>query len=153
MSENVVGVVFSYVFLGGTYAHAYTNTAQGAVMLVVACLIFVAAMATMGSPAAVVEKLAAQDPNLTGLTYPGSPFYRHWAEVLVCPFIIGFALVAQPHLLVKTLYLKETKDLAKFGLVGFGSVVVASDYFCLFFLSCASFPISTNRACCEGVLA
>lgn len=122
----VVGVVFSYVFLGGTYAHAYTNTAQGAVMLVVACLIFVAAMATMGSPAAVVEKLAAQDPNLTGLTYPGSPFYRHWAEVLVCPFIIGFALVAQPHLLVKTLYLKETKDLAKFGLVGFGCFVVFS---------------------------
>ena len=33
--------VFSYVLMGGTYAHAYTNTLQGIIMLVVALLLFI----------------------------------------------------------------------------------------------------------------
>ncbi|MEQ8952754.1 MAG: sodium:solute symporter family protein, partial [Gammaproteobacteria bacterium] len=33
--------VFSYVLMGGTYAHAYTNTLQGCIMLMVAVLLFV----------------------------------------------------------------------------------------------------------------
>lgn len=122
----VVCVVFSYVFFGGTYAHAYTNTAQGAVMLVVAALIFVYALGDIGSPGVALEQLAAQDPQLTGAVHTESPFYRNLFEVLVCPFVIGFALVAQPHLLLKTLYLKRTRDLLAFGVTGFGCFVVFS---------------------------
>lgn len=122
----VVCVVFSYVFLGGTYAHAYTNTAQGLVMLVVACLIFVFALRDLGDPRQALAALASQDAYLVGLTHPESPFYRHWVEVLVCPFVIGFALVAQPHLLVKTLYLQRTRDLLAFGATGLGCFVVFS---------------------------
>ncbi|MEZ6188185.1 MAG: hypothetical protein R3F62_24650 [Planctomycetota bacterium] len=123
---TVVCVVFSYVCFGGTYAHAYTNTAQGAVMLVVAALIFVFALAAIGDPSTALEQLAAQDPQLTGLVHTKSPFYTTLFEVLVCPFVIGFALVAQPHLLLKTLYLKDTKDLVAFGATGFGCFVVFS---------------------------
>lgn len=126
-----VAVVFSYVFFGGTYAHAYTNTAQGAVMLVVAFLIAGAALRDIGGPASAAEALRTQDPALVALTNPASPFYRHWVEVLVAPFAIGFALVAQPHLLVKALYLKDAKDMAKFSLVGGSCFVI----FCLVLLS------------------
>jgi len=122
----VVSVVFSYVFFGGTYAHAYTNTAQGLVMLVVSVVIFAAAIGEIGTPVAAWDALAAQDPHLVGLTHPESPFYRHWLEVLVCPFLIGFALVAQPHLLIKSLYLKNTKDMAKFVAVGGACFVIFS---------------------------
>jgi SSS family solute:Na+ symporter/sodium/pantothenate symporter len=127
----VTGVVFSYVLLGGTYAHAYTNTAQGAVMLVVAVLIGGAAAREIlgaggGSLGGALDALAAQDVHLVGLVHPESPFYRHWAEVLVCPFVIGFALVAQPHLLVKTLYLRDAKDMVAFGATGFACFVVFS---------------------------
>jgi sodium/pantothenate symporter len=122
----VVGVVFSYVFLGGTYAHAYTNTAQGLIMLVVAAVIFGYALRDMGGPSDALAALAAQDVNLVGLTHPQSPFYRHWVEVLVCPFLVGFALVAQPHLLVKTLYLKRTRDMARFAVTGGACFVVFS---------------------------
>lgn len=121
-----VAVVFSYVFFGGTYAHAYTNTAQGAVMLVVAVLIAGAALLELGGPVAAADALRSQDASLVALTNPDSPFYRHWVEVLVVPFAIGFALVAQPHLLVKTLYLKDSKDMAKFTLVGGGCFVIFS---------------------------
>src|SRR5262249_52313295 len=36
----VLVVVFSYVLMGGTYAHAYTNAVQGVMMAAVALLLF-----------------------------------------------------------------------------------------------------------------
>jgi SSS family solute:Na+ symporter/sodium/pantothenate symporter len=95
-------------------------------MLVVAFLIAGAALRDLGGPAAALDALRAQDASLVALTNPHSLFYRHWVEVLVAPFAIGFALVAQPHLLVKALYLKDGKDMAKFSLVGGGCFVVFS---------------------------
>ena len=77
-------------------------------------------------PGAAIDALAAQDPQLTGAVHTESPFYRNLFEVLVCPFVVGFALVAQPHLLLKTLYLKRTRDLLAFGVTGFGCFVVFS---------------------------
>ncbi len=122
----VVAIVFSYVFLGGTYAHAFTNTAQGAVMIVVALIIFGYALADLGAPGEALAALSARDADLVGVTHPGSPFYRNLAEVLLCPFAIGFALVAQPHLLIKTLYLKDGRDLARFVAIGGGCFVLFS---------------------------
>ncbi len=122
----VVGVVFSYVFLGGTYAHAFTNTAQGALMLVVAVAIFVQALRALGGPDAALDALAAQDPRLVAAVDPTSPYYATWFEVLVCPFVIGFALVSQPHLLVKSLYVRTSKDVVTLSLVGGACFVVFS---------------------------
>lgn len=122
----VVGVVFSYILLGGTYAHAYTNLAQGLLMLGVATAIFVQASRGLGSPAAALDALAAQDPRLVGWLFPESPFYRNWLEVAVCPFVLGFALVAQPHLLLKTQYVKSTRDVALMSLTGGACFVVFS---------------------------
>lgn len=122
----VVGVVFSYVLLGGTYAHAYTNMAQGVIMLGVAVAIFVQAARGVGSPTEALATLAAQDPHLTGWLHPESPFYRNWLEVAVCPFLLGFAIVAQPHLLVKSLYVKTQRDLAVMSLTGGVCFVVFS---------------------------
>src|SRR5688572_57379 len=107
---TVVVVAFTYVFLGGTYAHAYTNVAQGLLMLVAAVAIFIQALRGMGSPSAALDALAAQDPNLVGWINPASPFFRNWLEVALCPFVLGFAIVAQPHLLVKAQYVKSTRD-------------------------------------------
>ncbi len=126
----IVGVVFSYVLVGGTYAHAYTNAAQGAVMLAVSLLLCGYALRDMatagGSLSGGLALLEAQQPSLVALTDPSSPFYRDWVEVLVCPFVIGFALVAQPHLLVKALYVQRTSDIVKLSVTGFLCFVVFS---------------------------
>ncbi len=122
----VVGVVFSYILLGGTYAHAYTNMAQGLLMLGVAAAIFVQAWRGMGAPADALAALTAQDALLTGWIHPESPFYRNWLEVAVCPFLLGFAIVAQPHLLVKSLYVKTSRDLVVMSLTGGACFVVFS---------------------------
>lgn len=124
----VVLVVFGYVFFGGTYAHAYTNTAQGAIMLVVACIIFGQVLLDMGQvePGKLKESLALKDPHYLSLLHPKSPFFRNYFEVLIAPFLMGFAVVSQPHLLIKSLYLKDSKDMTKFLVIGGGSFVVFS---------------------------
>ncbi|MDF1662788.1 MAG: sodium:solute symporter family protein [Planctomycetota bacterium] len=121
----VVLVVFSYVFFGGTYAHAYTNTAQGAIMLVVAVIIFVYSMIDMNTTE-LTGLTANADPHYQSLIYPESPFYSNLFEVLLCPFIMGFAVVSQPHLLIKSLYLKNSKDMTRFLGVGGGTFVIFS---------------------------
>src|SRR5262249_55866100 len=123
---TVVIVAFTYVFMGGTYAHAYTNVAQGILMLVAALAIFVQAVRGMGSPEGALDVLAAQDPNLVSWTNPASPFFRNFYEVALCPFVIGFAIVAQPHLLVKAQYVKSTRDVAIMSAAGAACFVVFS---------------------------
>ena len=104
---GVVLFVFAYVFFGGTYAHAYTNTVQGLVMLVVA-------VALVGSgfhlfDGHFLERLGAIDPNLATAVNPGSLLFRNLFEVFGVNLVVGFALALQPHFLVKSLYVKTER--------------------------------------------
>lgn len=123
----VVGVVFTYVFFGGTYAHAYTNTAQGAIMLVVAIIIGGYALGDIfGADAEAVKAVTEKRPDYFALFNPKSPISSDWLTTLVAPFVLGFMIISQPHLLIKSLYLKESKDMTKFLVVGGGSFVIFS---------------------------
>lgn len=111
----IVGFVFSYILMGGTYAHVYTNLVQGGLMIVVALLIVASGFHLFGDGlVAFGDRLAAQDPNLLALTNPESALYGSVWEVYVCGFVVGFGLVAQPHILTKSLYLKSDRDLGRF---------------------------------------
>lgn len=128
----IVGFVFSYILLGGTYAHAYTNALQGSIMLVVAVAIFASGLHLFGDGVgAFLERLAAQDPNLAKPVNPESPLFGSTWEVFVCGFVISFGLVCQPHILTKALYLKSDRDLTRYLWVaaivgaGFASILVA----------------------------
>ncbi|MFU8803681.1 MAG: sodium:solute symporter family transporter [Bradymonadaceae bacterium] len=106
----IIGFVFSYIFVGGTYAHAYTNTLQGIIMTIIAAVIVFSGlhffMAGLGP---VSETLAAQDPNLIEAINPESFLFGSFFSVYVSGFIIGFAIVSQPHIMIKALYVKEDK--------------------------------------------
>lgn len=107
--------VFSYVFVGGTYAHAYTNTLQGIVMVIVAAIIVVGgAKHLAGGPSAVVSALSAQDPNLVKWVNPQSPLFGSFFSVWVSGFVVGFALVCQPHIMTKALYVKSDKAVRRY---------------------------------------
>lgn len=127
----VVGFVFSYIMLGGTYAHAYTNALQGSIMLVVALALFGSGLAyLLGGE--FFSSLASQDPTLVEVVRSTVPnevnLYDTFLEVFVCGFIVSFGLVCQPHILMKSLYLKTEKDLNRYlviaALVGFGFALV-----------------------------
>ena len=106
----IVAFVFSYILLGGTYAHAYTNSLQGAMMVLVA-LAIVGTGAHYIVDGGLLAAVAAQDPNLAKPINPASLFYGSVWEVFVCGFVVSFGLVCQPHILMKSLYLRSDRDL------------------------------------------
>ncbi len=126
----VIGFVFSYILLGGTYAHAYTNALQGSIMLVVALALIGSGVHLFadGGVSGFFAALEAQDPALVAMTNPNSPVAGSFFEVFVCGFVVSFGLVCQPHILMKSLYLRSEKDLNRYlvvaALVGVGFALV-----------------------------
>lgn len=111
----VIGFTFSYIFIGGTYAHAYTNSLQGAIMAVIAVIVVVSGLHLLsGGPTGVVETLAARDPNLAQVVNPASGLFSSFFSVFVCGLVIGFAVVCQPHILTKALYVKSDKAVVQY---------------------------------------
>jgi len=128
----IVGFVFSYILLGGTYAHAYTNAMQGALMVLVAAAIFFSGAHLFGED--LFGQLAAQDPDLVGATNPSSFLFDTPWEVFLCGFVVSFGLVCQPHILMKSLYLKKDSDLNRYLVIAavigvvFASILFAGLY-------------------------
>ena len=105
---GVVLFVFAYVFFGGTYAHAYTNTVQGLIMLVVAGVLVGSGFHLFDGH--FLERLGAIDPRLASVVNPGSLLFRNLFEVFGVNLVVGFALALQPHFLVKSLYVKTERS-------------------------------------------
>lgn len=113
--------VFSYIFIGGTYAHAYTNTFQGAIMTVVTVIILVSGLRYLRDGVGpFLAKVGETDPNLLLLVNPSSSLFSSPFSIFVCGFVIGFALVCQPHIMSKALYVKSDREVWKYLGVCFG---------------------------------
>ena len=117
--------VFSYVLMGGSYAHAYTNTLQGVMMIGVALFVFVQGFYHFGGD--IVGSLASIGDNYVRVFNPDSNLYYDFFSVFLSGFVVTFALMMQPHILTKMLYLKSDADVNKF-LV---TAVLAGSFFML----------------------
>lgn len=109
---GVLLFVFSYVLLGGVYAHAYTNAFQGGLMVVICLVIFVAGWQSMQG--GFFENLQAVSSDYAAPFNPSSSLYYDAFSVLISSFLITFALMMQPHILTKVLYLKDERQVRKF---------------------------------------
>ncbi len=117
--------VFSYVLMGGTYAHAYTNTLQGVMMLGVTVLLFAQGFKYFaGDPMASLQAVGTEYASAFNAE---SNLYFSFFSVFVSGFVITFALMLQPHILTKVLYLRSERDIAKF----IGTTVVVGTVFTL----------------------
>ena len=104
--------VFSYVLMGGTYAHAYTNTLQGVMMLLISLFIFIAGWHHFGG--APLESLRQFGEGYASWNNPDSELYFSFFSVFGSGFLVTFALMLQPHILTKMLYLKSDADVGRF---------------------------------------
>lgn len=95
----IVAFVFSYILLGGTYAHVYTNAFRGTLMVGVALLIFASGLSLFSAEegGGFLARLAALDPNLTKVVNPASALFNSWFGVFVAGFVVGIGLVARGH--------------------------------------------------------
>ncbi len=111
----ILGFVTGYVFLGGTYAHAFTNTLQGSLMLGVTLLILGSGVSLFfGDGGGFWERLTAQDPHLVAWVNPASDLYNNVFSIYISGFLIGAALVCQPHILTKALYVKSDRAVRRY---------------------------------------
>jgi sodium/pantothenate symporter len=113
----------------------YTNTIQALIMIVVAVIL-------LGSGAehftdglgGFLARLRAIDPHLASLYNPASPLFRDGFEVVFCTAVVGVAIACQPHIITKSLLLKEDRDVNRYLAVGiavqvlFFLVVIAGLY-------------------------
>jgi len=108
----IILFVFAYTFYGGTYAHVYTNTVQGFMMIAVAILLIGSGLHLFSGE--LFTSLKNQDPMLLEAVNPNSALFRNFFEVFIANFCIGFALTAQPHFLIKSLYVKTDAEVNKY---------------------------------------
>jgi sodium/pantothenate symporter len=81
-----------------------------------------------------IDSLNAIDPKLTQTTNSDSFLFRDYFEIIFTQFVVGIAIVCQPHILTKSLLLKRDEDVNRYLLVGctaqflFFLVVIAGLY-------------------------
>ncbi|MEO1514667.1 MAG: hypothetical protein AAFV95_06630 [Bacteroidota bacterium] len=109
--------VTGYVLFGGTYAHVFTNMFQGFLMIGISLIVLGSGVTWMMGADGFLETLQNEDPHLLSLVNPTSKLYNDWFSTYVSGFCIGGALVCQPHILIKALYVKSDRDVRNYILV------------------------------------
>jgi SSS family solute:Na+ symporter/sodium/pantothenate symporter len=112
----IITLVFvtSYVLLGGTYAHVYTNMLQGFLMIGVTILVLWTGAQLMFEQDGFFDLIRQDDPNLLSWINPKSTLYNDVFSTYIAGFCIGGALVCQPHILTKALYVKTDRDVRRY---------------------------------------
>lgn len=100
--------VFGYMMFGGANSMVYTNAVQAIIMFVVAIILLTSGFEYFeGGINSFFEKLSEIDPNLTKTTNKESFLFRDYFEIIITQIIIGVAIVCQPHIITKSLLLKD----------------------------------------------
>lgn len=137
---GLVVFVFGYMMFGGANSMVYTNTIQAVIMLVVAFLLLGSGYEHFSAGVhGFWDKLAAIDPQLITTSNTSSPISRDFFEIFVCNFVVGIAVVCQPHIITKSLMLRSDRDVNRYLIVGltaeaiFFAVVITGFYARLMF--------------------
>jgi sodium/pantothenate symporter len=116
---GIVIFIFGYMMYGGANSMVYTNTIQAVLMVIVAFILLGSGYEYFSDGVTgFIDKLNAIDPKLTQLTNDSSFLFRDYSEIFVVPFIVGIAIVCQPHILTKSLLLKRDEDVNRYLTVG-----------------------------------
>ena len=112
---GIVVFTFGYMMFGGANSMVYTNMIQALLKVVVAIVILTSGYHFFTSgDGGLFAKLNLIDPLLTKPFNPSSPLYRDFFEVVICQFIVGVAIVCQPHIITRSMLVKDDKGMNKF---------------------------------------
>ena len=111
----IVAFSFGYMMFGGANSMVYTNTVQAAIMIVVAVILLGSGAGYLAHGfGGLVAQLRAIDPNLATFYNTASPLFRDGFEVIFCTVVVGIAIVCQPHIITKSLLLKEERQVNRY---------------------------------------
>jgi sodium/pantothenate symporter len=107
----VVIFTFGYILFGGASLHVWSNSVQALTMLAVAVILVASGAAIFGGGlGGFFGRLDAVAPYYGSMTNPSSLLFRDFFEVVVANFVIGLAIIMQPHIISKSLYLRSERD-------------------------------------------
>lgn len=125
---GIVVFIFGYMMFGGANSMVYTNTVQALIMLVVAFILLGSGYEHfINGINNFLNKLASIDPKLVQTTNDSSFLFRDYFEIIIAQMVVGVAIVCQPHIITKSLLLKNDKDVNRY-------LVTASIVQMIFFL-------------------
>lgn len=112
---GLVIFVFGYTMFGGANSMIKNNAIQAVMISIVAVILLFSGYQYFDAGlAGFWDKVSAIDPLLVQNYNPESPLFRDFFEVVVCNFIIGIAIVCQPHIITRSLMLRSEKDTNKY---------------------------------------
>ncbi len=107
----VVVFTFGYILFGGASLHVWSNSLQAITMLAVAVILVASGAAVFADGlGGFFSQLDAVAPFYGNMTNPLSLLFRDFFEVVVANFVIGLAIIMQPHIISKSLYLRSERD-------------------------------------------
>lgn len=112
---GLVIFVFGYMMFGGANSMVYTNSIQAVLMFIVAVMLLASGAEYFSDGIdGFVAILNSIDPNLTEPTNEESFLFRDYFEIIFCQIVIGIAIVCQPHIITKTLFLRSEKSVNQY---------------------------------------
>ena len=131
----LIAFVFGYMMFGGANSMVYTNTIQAILMIIVAVILLTSGYEHFSEGVqGFMARLEAIDPMLVATVNPESFLFRDWFEIVFCSIVVGVAIICQPHILTKSLLLKEESQVNRYLVVAiivealFFAVVIAGLY-------------------------
>ena len=111
----LVVFVFGYMMFGGANSMVYTNTIQAVIMIVVAVIMLGSGYEHFSAGIkGFLAKLKEIDPLLVQATNPESFLFRDYFEIVFCSVMVGVAVVCQPHIITKSLLLKNEAQVNRY---------------------------------------
>ncbi|MGJ8591317.1 MAG: sodium/pantothenate symporter [Aquaticitalea sp.] len=117
--------VFGYMMFGGANSMVYTNTIQAIIMAIVALILIGSGYEYFSEGiTGFFDQLKAIDPNLTKPTNTSSFLFRDYFEIIITQIVIGVAIVCQPHIITKSLLLKDSSKINTYLFSGISFMVI-----------------------------
>ncbi|WP_375540506.1 sodium/proline symporter PutP [Rossellomorea marisflavi] len=113
------GVILSYTFFGGFLAASWTDFIQGILMFLALIIIPIVAIIELGGWSETVSKVGSIDPSHLNV-YTGATFAS-----VVSLLAWGLGYFGQPHIIVRFMGIKSTREIPKARLIGMTWMVVS----------------------------
>lgn len=133
-------VVGLYTSFGGLRGVAYTNIFQGAIMVVGSIIISIIMLVKAGGLSEITKTLMSQDPNL--VLPPGPDNWLPLPSAISMFFVLGVAVMAQPHVVTRLFSVKDVDSVKKSGVLV--TVITFIWFNCLFISSIAGKSLIPN---------
>lgn len=111
--------VFGYMMFGGANSMVYTNTVQAIIMLFVAFIMLGSGYHYFNDGiGGFIDKLGSIDGKLVQVYNESSFLFRDFFEIFIAQIVIGAAIVCQPHIITKSLLIKDPKGVRSYLISG-----------------------------------